>query len=401
MKFLFLVLALLASFLFAKTEDEFRGEAKAKIENLQKENSELKAKIEKMKDDVQNDTKDLIDRQDKRIEDINFNFNAATAWIFGLFTIIGIVMPFIQWRVNSRLIKEAEAIEVDTRNKLEDLISKYEKKLIELEGPRIDYLSIQDKISSTSLQNNETQNIDNKSILEGALKYALYKAETHNSYSDNFEVANIYFQLGNYQKSLEYWNKLLKFNIIDIQEAILLYNKGVTLAELNKSEAIKVYDELMQKFKDSQNEAIKEQVAKAMCNKGVSLGVLNKSEEAKECFLQAIEKKPDYLLAYINLFEINLILNEDFDSALVGQFQNYAKNNRQAQLKFNMLQTIQKAKNGNQTEQIIKLKQEFSDVNFGSWGWNELDAWANKLENQEKKQRVTQTIEAFKNWDSI
>ena len=65
------------------------------------------------------------------------------------------------------------------------------------------------------------------------------------------------------------------------QVAKALFNKGVILGALNKSEEeIAVYDELVRSFGDEQEPAIREQVAKALFNKGCRLGALNKSEEA-------------------------------------------------------------------------------------------------------------------------
>jgi tetratricopeptide (TPR) repeat protein len=63
--------------------------------------------------------------------------------------------------------------------------------------------------------------------------------------------------------------------------ALALYNKGVTLAELNRQEeALETYDELLRRFGDATEAALREQVADTLINKGVALGQLNRGEEA-------------------------------------------------------------------------------------------------------------------------
>jgi len=65
------------------------------------------------------------------------------------------------------------------------------------------------------------------------------------------------------------------------QVAMALFNKGITLGAINKSEeAIAVYDDLLRRFGDAQEPVLRERVAMALLNKGYRLGVLNKSEEA-------------------------------------------------------------------------------------------------------------------------
>ena len=64
------------------------------------------------------------------------------------------------------------------------------------------------------------------------------------------------------------------------QVANALFGKGVTLGALERSEeAVAVYDELLARFADAPEPALREQVANALLNKGVTLGALERSEE--------------------------------------------------------------------------------------------------------------------------
>jgi tetratricopeptide (TPR) repeat protein len=65
------------------------------------------------------------------------------------------------------------------------------------------------------------------------------------------------------------------------QVAQALFNKGNRLGQMNRSEdAIAAYDEVVKRFGDAPEAALREPVAKALVNKGVTLGQMNRSEDA-------------------------------------------------------------------------------------------------------------------------
>ena len=57
------------------------------------------------------------------------------------------------------------------------------------------------------------------------------------------------------------------------QTARALFNKAVTLGQLNRSdEEIEVYEDVVARYGDDPEPALREQVARALFNKGVRLG---------------------------------------------------------------------------------------------------------------------------------
>ena len=69
--------------------------------------------------------------------------------------------------------------------------------------------------------------------------------------------------------------------LADLGQAPAMFNTGVLLGELGRSEEeIAVYDELLARFGEAPEPALREQVANALLNKGVRLGALDRSEEA-------------------------------------------------------------------------------------------------------------------------
>ncbi|RJF87144.1 hypothetical protein D3874_08985 [Oleomonas cavernae] len=73
-----------------------------------------------------------------------------------------------------------------------------------------------------------------------------------------------------------------------------LVNKGITLGDLNRNEeAIAVYDGMIARFGDAGEPALREQVAGALANKGITLGGLDRSEEAIDIYDEIIARFGD------------------------------------------------------------------------------------------------------------
>jgi tetratricopeptide (TPR) repeat protein len=73
-----------------------------------------------------------------------------------------------------------------------------------------------------------------------------------------------------------------------------LYEKGATLAELNRNEgALAAYDNLLRRFGDAQAPGIQGFVARALVNKGVRFSKLNRSEEALAAYDDALRRFAD------------------------------------------------------------------------------------------------------------
>ncbi len=87
----------------------------------------------------------------------------------------------------------------------------------------------------------------------------------------------------------------------DVQESALreqvanaLGNKGFRLGALNRNEeAIATYDDLVRRFADAQEPALRASVAKALRNKGYSLGKLNRNEEAIASYEDLVRRFAD------------------------------------------------------------------------------------------------------------
>jgi tetratricopeptide (TPR) repeat protein len=76
--------------------------------------------------------------------------------------------------------------------------------------------------------------------------------------------------------------------------AAALFNKGVTLGQLNRNaEEIQAYDEALRRIGDATEPALREQISKALFNKGVTLGHLSRSEEAIQAYDELLRRFGD------------------------------------------------------------------------------------------------------------
>jgi tetratricopeptide (TPR) repeat protein len=81
---------------------------------------------------------------------------------------------------------------------------------------------------------------------------------------------------------------------VRLQVAKALRNKGVTLATLDRNEeAIGAYDELLRRFVDASEPALREQVAPVLFNRGATLSTLNRTEEALAAYDELLRRFAD------------------------------------------------------------------------------------------------------------
>ena len=390
LKALLFVSLLTLTSLFADTsttDAEFRGEAKAKITFLEKQNVEIKIKLDSLEDKQKSveEYKNIIDRQDKRVEDVNSKMSVAGVIVAFLAIIIGIggvVFPIVLFRQNTKIQEQAKSDIVlwkeKTKKEFDEELEKFKQhantKTEEITQEAENVHKIREKIeqsSDISKLGNDISSEEQELASYESQKLAT-KAKKTSSWKDYITSAKLSFFAKNYGDALRSINEALhELKKIENTEAIkeqivkALVNKGVTLGQLDKSEeAIKVYDELFHTFKDTSNEAIKEQIANAL----------------------------------LNIFEYLLINNQEWNDEQIKLYKQYTKDNKQLLLEFKMLKILKNALEKEQIHVIEQLKDKFSDTDFGDWNWKELERWVITLQG-EQKERVQKAIEVFKNWN--
>lgn len=458
--------------LFADTsliDAEFRGEAKAKITFLEKQNVELKTKLDSLEDKQKSveEYKAIIDRQDKRVEDVNAKMASVsekTSWlaiIVGLWaivaTFISIGLPLyltFRWKKEvSEEAKETAKMEInELKAEFEVTVQEAKDELHKLTETHNYYIKEKELMKGKDISEYSKTNGGDREGLKGAFQYALYQAEIKNDYSNWFDVAMLALKIKD-EKAIDYWDNAINIATDDLSKSLAIMNKGSTFGILkkydkvietydylidnfghnqnekiqvfvanallgkgisqeqlpeSKQKAIETYDHLLNKFNHTSNEKINEAIAQALLHKGMlQVDVFKSIEDASKTYKKLIKKfencKNEKIIkqiasACLNLCELQLIENKPFDNQILCVI-NYINDHKQEKLKFKMLETVKSALKEEQPHNIEQLKQEFSDANLENWSWKELDTWAEKLEDEEVKKRVQQTIEVFKNWN--
>jgi len=229
---------------FAITTEQQLFEQKYQLEQQKEQIKELKDELKSTKKDIEISTKEEINK-------INGSVDRFTSVV----AILGIGLPIILFLIGwfsakNTAKKETEEflnewVKIKANSDFKKLAEeKLNKKLIEFES-----------------------GADNK--LDNKLKNFETKA---NSQLKEFETK--------YEAELNVIRQQVK-TTDERQEAERFFNKAYRLGQENKlEEAIKVYDELIAKYKDSKLDDVQEYIALSMRNKGVTLGQLNRIEES-------------------------------------------------------------------------------------------------------------------------
>jgi tetratricopeptide (TPR) repeat protein len=151
------------------------------------------------------------------------------------------------------------------------------------EKAQIQMQVIQNQISQDrTTGQSEDQFPKDNSAIEQKSDQLKQKPESDYKFTDWNTRAFAAYSEGKLENTIFYWDKAISSPDIQPQaHAQTLFNKGVALGQLNRSEeAIAAYNALITLFGTAEELTLREQVAKAMNNKGVTLGKLNCREEA-------------------------------------------------------------------------------------------------------------------------
>jgi tetratricopeptide (TPR) repeat protein len=266
-----------------------RDEREKKIEKLENKIDDLDSKFNQNNIDKK-EIDGKIGTQDKLITEIGSNTNRIS-WIISLFGVLItiIVIYFVvkfekmaevlaekelkKWIKNEAmgefepkikeikdLIKKAESEVSLFKEKAESTISRIEKKLFE----------------------NKELTHEEENEIKSDIKDIENKQEKDYTFADWRKKTLLYFISNKYEEALKLVENMLIFSDDDLRSSETLFLKAIILNKLNKNiEAIEVYDELIERFKDSKEDSLLELLAKVLSNKAIVLGKMNiRLEEA-------------------------------------------------------------------------------------------------------------------------
>ena len=336
-----------------------RDERENKLEKLEKDIKELEEKFNQNNIDKK-DIDGKIGTQDKLISEIASNTNRVS-WLISMFgVLITVIIIFFALKFGRNIDQEIQNIKIEAEKELKNWVdNKAESEFKSLIDNAKNEIQLNANQVLKEIKNETLDRFDVfvKSLQRNHQNEEKYKyLDLINLIIDNYEKKNIEEALRNIDKAI----KLAKTDKENIQ---ILFIKALILGQIGKSEeAIKVYDELIERFKDSNESNILEKVVTALLNK----------------------------------IEINLILGNKNSIEDLDLYINLVKDSKKELLKFEMLQIFENAKNSNQDDEIKAWQIKFKDIKMENWSFDELKTWAETLED-ESKERILKYIDIFEN----
>jgi len=229
-----------------------------------------------------------------------------------------------------------------------------------------------------------------------------------------------YDNLKDYYSAIKDFTKVIELNPNDFNA---YYNRGVSYDNLEKYDlAIKDYTKSIKLNPNS---------FETYNNRGISYNKLKKYDLAIKDFTKAIKLNPNdayiygcrgvmyYKLkkydlstkdlnkaieldsnnssAYINLFEMSIIINKEFNTSLEKKLIELSKDDKQTSCEYEMLQIVQSISINKPYNLTPKeWDEKYKDIKIESWDFEELDEWANNTKDKDKKAKLKNAIKIFK-----
>lgn len=122
---------------------------------------------------------------------------------------------------------------------------------------------------------------------------------------------------------------------------------------------------------------------------------LGEFEKVIECYVKALNINPKQSSAYANIFELQLTQNQPFDEALEAKYSELFHNKKETFIHYEMLKILQDVVNDKKVN-VEEWKQKYHGVGLGGWGFDELDAWIDGMQENKVKTKLLEVLKVFK-----
>ena len=282
---------ILAHNLFAENISDVKLQIQEKqIEKLEKKIDDIDSKFN------QNniDKKEINGKLEKNEAVVN-NLNLFLT-IYGiLITILLLVISYVSYKFTSNEAKEMVNDWIkNNKNEILEPVIKEGNKLLKNIRKEADILIQDYQVGMKNYDLKKELDSKEKDILE-KVNILLESKETENYTFDDWHSKFLdYFYKKDFNIALEMLDKALEKTKNDNEIVRALFNKALALGMLKKNQdAIKIYDDLIERFKDSKHDRI---IARALCNKGISFSelreydkVINVSDELVNRFKDSVD----------------------------------------------------------------------------------------------------------------
>ncbi|RDE18342.1 hypothetical protein DV711_16935 [Motiliproteus coralliicola] len=195
------------------------------------------------------------------------------------------ITSYIDGTATKRLKATANAIEVKFDQQLNQKLESLQKQLDSQHGK---LNSLHDLVDQLSLERPLTEYEQHQS------QDAARKPENKRTFDDWNLLAIAAYQRNDYLRALETFEQAIKTAETDEQLEHSLFNKGVTLGKLGQPiEEIACYEQLLQRYRDSDQPALQDRCASALLNMGATLSQQDQPDNAIACYEELLQRYGD------------------------------------------------------------------------------------------------------------
>jgi|GEM_PF-1521296 len=119
--------------------------------------------------------------------------------------------------------------------------------------------------------------------------------------------------------------------------------------------------------------------------------------KAEEFYRKSISINPNTASNYINIFELQLVQNKEFDKTLKSKFLKYFKNDKQSMMYYEMLDILQLISK-NKKVGLQTWSTRYKGMKMNEWNFDTIDMWINKMHDNKIKANLIKAIDQFKNY---
>ncbi|MDD4929207.1 MAG: tetratricopeptide repeat protein [Gallionella sp.] len=268
--------------------------------------------------------KERLDSQDKRIGDLAFYLSLSLACFGVLMTVIVVFFSFRSTKEAVLSAKEEARKEVEAQAKIiiETWLSKegqplLVKKVEDTLRPEVDkalgdirnaaggvlsgleeeqriahdhntkhgqlceqYEKVLSELSARTVDKAQPLSDEQKKTVDEMVKELESKPPKEYRFEDWFMLGIQAFESEKYETAADQFSKAAEAATESVDQAKALLSKGITLGQMQRNEEeIAVYDEVLRRYGEATETALRERVAKALLNKGFTLGQMQRNEE--------------------------------------------------------------------------------------------------------------------------
>jgi tetratricopeptide (TPR) repeat protein len=239
-------------------------------------------------------------------------------------------------------------------------------------------LKYADVYNNMGLAYDELKEYDN--AIEAYQKAIDINTQDYKAYSN---MGLTYYNLKEYDKAIEAYQKAIEINPKFTEVSCHMGNAYDKLKEYDK--AIKAYQKAIK---------INPKNDYAYYNMGNAYDKLKEYDKAITAYEKAIEINPKERVAYTNLFELELMRNQDF--SFEEHFLGYCGEDKDAMMRYQMLKILQMIATNKPYDLTAELwSEKYRDIEL-NWGWDEINGWLENMPDGEIKAKLVEEIEVFK-----